>query len=81
MARSQATTVEAYLSLHLHVVYASDDVAQRLRDSYDEAGMKLDMGKSCVRFKRMEQLHAVADATTAVGVDDYVALYEASRPG
>jgi len=43
--------------------------------------MKLDMGKSCVRFKRLEQLSldAVAGALESVDVDDYIALYEASR--
>ncbi len=68
-------------SLHLHGCYASEEVAQRLRDAYDEAGMKLDMGKSCIRFKRLDQLScdAVGAAITSVSVDDYIELYEASR--
>ena len=71
----------AKVSLHLHGVYASEDVAQRFRDAYAVADMKLDMGKSCVRFSRLEQLNreAVVEAITAVDVDDYIALYEASR--
>lgn len=70
-------------SLHLHSVYASDAVEQRLRDGYAEADTKLDMGKSCVRFKRVDQLvvDAIAEAITSVSVDDYIELYEASRPG
>lgn len=70
-------------SLHLHGVYASDHVAQALRDAYAAAGKKLDMGKSCVRFKRVDQLAvtAITEAIEAVSVDDYIALYEASRPG
>lgn len=70
-------------ALHLHGVDASDTVAKALRDAYESAGMKLDMGKSCVRFKRVDQLavDAIADAIESVGVDDYIELYEASRPG
>lgn len=68
-------------SLHLHGVYASTEVEQRLRDAYATADKKLDMGQSCVRFKRVDQLvpDAVAHAITSVSVDDYIELYEASR--
>lgn len=71
---------------HLHGVDASDTVAKALRDAYESAGMKLDMGKSCVRFKRVDQLavDAIADAVESdavESVDDDIELYEASRPG
>ena len=68
-------------SLYLHGVYASDDVEQRFRDAYATAGVKLDMGKSCVRFKRLDQLvpDAITGALGAVSVDEYIELYEASR--
>ena len=69
-------------ALYLHGVYASGTVELRLRDAYAAAEMKLDMGKSCLRFKRLEQL--VPDAITAVissvSVTDFIELYEASRP-
>ncbi len=70
-----------HYALYLHGVYASDTAEQRLRGAYAEAGAKLDMGKSCVRFKRLDQLvpGAIAEAVSAVSVDDYIALYEASR--
>lgn len=70
-----------HYSLYLHGVYASEDAATQLADAYAEADMKLDMGKSCVRFKRLDQLlpDAIAGAIGAVSVDDYIALYEASR--
>jgi hypothetical protein len=69
-------------SLYLHGVYASGTVDQRLRDAYAAAEMKLDMGKSCIRFKRLDQLvpDAITEAISSVIVDDYIKLYEASRP-
>ncbi len=70
-----------HYALYLHSVYASEEVETALREAYADAGMKLDVGKSCVRFKRLDQIlpDALADAIGAVSVDDYITLYEASR--
>ena len=70
-----------HYALYLHSVYSSADVADRLQRAYDDAGMKLDVGKSCVRFERLDQLFpaAVADAIGAVTVDEYIRLYESAR--
>ena len=68
-------------SLHLHGVYASTEVEQQLRDAYGAEEKQLDMGKSCVRFKRIDQLvpSAIAASMASVSVDDFIELYEASR--
>ena len=68
-------------ALYLHSVYSSDAVAERLRRAYGAAGKKLDVGRSCVRFKRLDQLlpEAIAEAVAAVTVDEYIDRYEASR--
>jgi hypothetical protein len=70
-----------HYALYLHSVYADEDVADALGAAYREAGVKLDAGRSCVRFKRLDQLvpSAVAEAISATSVDEYIALYEASR--
>ncbi len=70
-----------YYALYLHSVYSSEPISERLQRAYEEAGMKLDMGKSCVRFRRPEQLltSAIADAVGAVTVDGYIELYESAR--
>jgi len=72
-----------HYSLYLHSVYSSEVVEQALRDAYAEAGMKLDVGKSCVRFKRPDQIlpDALAESIRAVTVDQYIERYEASRRG
>ena len=70
-----------HYALYLHSVYGSDAVAERLRRGYDDAGMKLDVGRSCVRFTRLDQLlpEGIAEAVAAVPVDEYIDRYEASR--
>ena len=59
------------------------DTARRkaLIDAFKAAGSKLDMGKSCIRFKKLEDLplEAIGTAVAAISVDAYIASYEASR--
>lgn len=59
---------QRHVSLYLHGAYADEELAARFRQAYEDAGMRLDMGKSCVRFTSMDRLHAaaVADVVAAV---------------
>ena len=70
-----------HYALYLNAVYASPELTQRLRDAYTAAGKKLDMGKSCLRFKRLEDLplDVVGDIVAAVAPEQLIATYEASR--
>lgn len=43
-----------YMSLYLMGVYGDNE--KQFRDAYSQTGKKLNMGKSCVRFKRYEDL-------------------------
>lgn len=72
-----------HYALYLHSVYASEEVETELRSAYREAGIKLDAGRSCVRFKRLDQLvpEAIATAVGAITVEDYIDRYESSRRG
>ena len=67
-----------YYSLYLYGVYMSPEMTQQLRDAYTAAGIKLDMGKSCVRFRNLDgiELGAVGDVIAAVTPDDLIEMYE-----
>jgi hypothetical protein len=41
-------------SLYLNCAYASPDRTERFRKAWAASGKKLDMGKSCIRFKRAQ---------------------------
>jgi hypothetical protein len=45
-----------YNALYLNCVYASAERTGRLREAFAAAGKKLDMGKSCIRFKDADDL-------------------------
>lgn len=72
-----------YMSLYLMPAYGSSALAQRLRDGFRSAGKKLDMGKSCIRFRSGDDLalDAIGDIVAAVSVDQWVAVAEAARSG
>jgi hypothetical protein len=68
-------------ALYLNCVYASEARTERLRRAYAAAGKKLDMGKSCIRFKKAADLaeDGLAEAIRSAPVDAFVAECEASR--
>jgi uncharacterized protein YdhG (YjbR/CyaY superfamily) len=70
-----------YNALYLNCVSASAERTQRLKDAYAAAGKKLDMGKSCIRFKRADELadEVIANEIRSTPVADFIAEYEASR--
>lgn len=67
------------ISLYLMGVYMSPDAQRAFREAWLKAGKKLDMGASCVRFKRLEDvpLDVVAQTIRAMPAKTYIAMYEA----
>lgn len=74
---------EAGGALYLTGVYQDPAAARRLRDAYAAAGKRIDLGKSCLRFRRFEDLlaEAVAAEIASLDVDALVAQHEAARAG
>lgn len=68
-------------SLYLMGVYGDPVREQALRAAAVAQGRKLDMGKSCLRFRKPEDLplETIGELIASMGVDDYIAVYEASR--
>jgi hypothetical protein len=68
-------------SLHLPCAYAGTARGERLHAAFVKAGKKLNMGKACIRFKKVDDLalDVIGELIAEVPVDDFVAYYEASR--
>jgi hypothetical protein len=82
--RSRSTSpawTKRYLSLYLSCVYADAAAGSAFEDRFRATGKKLDMGKSCVRFRRADDLplELIAETIAGTSVDEFVALYEKSR--
>jgi len=72
-----ASTKSGY-SLYLMCIYQDPEVLTWFQQACAKAGKKLDMGKSCVRFKRLEELplEVIAEVIAKVPVDTYLGRYE-----
>jgi len=70
-----------HTALYLNCIYASEERTQRLREAYEAAGKTLDMGKSCVRFKKSEDVaeNALARAIASVPAESFIVEYERTR--
>ena len=70
-----------YNSLYLTCVYASKERTERLKAAFATAGKKLDMGKSCIRFKRAGDLalDAIAKEIASTTPDEFIRIYEEAR--
>lgn len=78
LAAQKKTTV-----LYLTCVYASEERTRRLKEAWAATGRKLDMGKSCLHFKRREDVadEILAATIAAATVERFIAEYEAARAG
>ena len=70
-----------YMSLYLMNIYGDKETERWFTDRYRASGKKLDMGKSCVRFKSLEDLpiDLIGEAVARTAVDEFIERYEASR--
>jgi hypothetical protein len=70
-----------HTALYLNCVYASEARTERLKAAWAAAGRKLDMGKSCLRFKRPGDVaeQVLAETVRSIPVERFIAEYEAGR--
>lgn len=70
-------------SLHLMGLYMNPDELKWFTQAWKASGKKLDMGKACVRFKKLDDvaLDVVGEAFRRVSADAWIATYEASLAG
>jgi len=67
-----------YMTLHLMCIYDSSPLADWFREAWAKTGKKLDMGKACVRFKKVEDLalDVIGEAFRRVPAEKYIRHYE-----
>lgn len=70
-----------YMSLYLMCVYSHEGIQTEFERRFKESGKKLNMGKSCVRFKSTDDLpmDLIAETIASTPVDDYIRSYEEAR--
>ncbi len=70
-----------YVSLYLMTVYGDPVTEAWFKERWDASGKPLNMGKSCVRFRTLDDLplNLIRDVVRRTTPEDFIALYEASR--
>jgi hypothetical protein len=68
-----------YMALYLMGVYADGGAA--FREAYRRTGKRLDMGKSCVRFRSLDDLplDLIGETIASLPVEAFIEQYESTR--
>ncbi len=70
-----------HMSVYLSGIYASESLRQEFEERYAATGKRMDIGKSCVRFRRLDDLplDVIAWAISAVTMTEFVDTYLQAR--
>ena len=70
-----------HYALYAMCAYGSGELLEWLKEEFKKAGKKLDMGKSCIRFKKLADLplEVIGELVGKVPPEEYIKWYEASR--
>lgn len=72
-----------HMALYLTNVYGDGSLEEWFRERYKATGKRLDMGKSCVRFRKLDDLplDLVGETIAMTPIDEFLEIYKASRAG
>lgn len=72
-----------YMAIYFMGVYGDTKLHNWFVSAYKKTGKRLDMGKSCVRFKTVEDLplELIGKAVAAISMEKMIDLYEEGRKG
>ena len=70
-----------HMALYLTNVYGDESVEKWFRERYLATGKRLDMGKSCVRFRKLDDLplELVGETIDRTPMGEFVEIYNRSR--
>jgi len=68
-----------FIALYHMGIYANSELLEWFTTEYPKhSSQKLDMGKGCIRFKKMDQIpfDLIAELTRKISVEDWIECYE-----
>jgi hypothetical protein len=70
-----------HMAVYLTAVYGSAKLREEFETAYRASGKKLDMGKSCVRFRTLDglPLDVIGNAIGSCTVEQYIATFEKAQ--
>jgi len=70
-----------HMAVYLTGIYMDDGARQEFEDAYEATGKRLDVGQSCVRFRKLDDLPLglIGETIGSVGVDEFIDRYQVGR--
>ncbi|MGH9418633.1 MAG: DUF1801 domain-containing protein [Thermoanaerobaculia bacterium] len=70
-----------YMSVYVMGLYAGSALARWFQEAWAKTGKKLDAGKACIRFKKVDDLalDVLGEAIKRMPAKTYIAAYEKAR--
>lgn len=70
-----------HMALYLTTLYTNPETKDWLQHKFEEAGLKLDMGESCIRFKSANDLplEVIGELISKTTVDSFVSYFKRKR--
>ncbi len=70
-----------HMAVYLSGIYMDKNLSEQFIKDYKASGKKMDVGKSCVRFKSTDQLpfELIGKAVSVYTADEFIVKYQESR--
>ncbi len=70
-----------HFAVYLSGIYQDDGKRDNFLEAYKETGKRLDVGQSCVRFRKVDDVpfEVIGNAIAAVPVNEFVSVAKAAR--
>ena len=70
-----------HMAIYLSAIYSDEKLRIDFEEKYKASGKKMDLGKSCVRFKKIETLplEVIGQMISAIGMDEFIDNYEKAK--
>ena len=73
---------KSHMAVYMFCIYSSEEMTNWFVEEYKKTGKRMDMGKSCVRFKKLENLplELIGEAVGKISLEEFIAVYEEQIP-
>lgn len=81
LALAALASQKRHMAVYLNNVYGDPATLEWFTAAYAASGKRLDMGKSCVRFKRLADLplDVIGETIARTSLEEFLAFYESAR--
>ena len=82
LAYAALASQKKYMAVYLSGIYADDETRQGFEAAYRATGKRYDVGKSCVRFRKLDDLPLalIGESIARFGVDEFIVQAEKAHP-